>query len=237
MERIRDFIENNFEINSKDEKIDVALTPFEYLSNHHVCKLPKEFKGPRYQSLKDIVIEIQTRTLCMHSWAAVSHYLDYKTPTAMDSEQKQELRAIAGLFYVADQNFERFYQSRLKLTADERAEGSGADNRLTFEEFSKLLRLRFPNRRSAPVPVKRKLFQEVLQAGYFGIEPVDRDIRRGKKAMEQYERHKKTSGSLSKDFADVGAVRIALRIANELMRNQSSMPDIYEPYSSLISPP
>jgi ppGpp synthetase/RelA/SpoT-type nucleotidyltranferase len=69
-----------------------------YLSIHYTCRMPDRYLGPRYELTSGIVFEVQVRTLCMHAWATVSHYLDYKGDWDVPAELKRSLSALSGLF-------------------------------------------------------------------------------------------------------------------------------------------
>lgn len=77
-----------------------------YSSIHYDCKLDENCSGPRYDDLKDLVFEIQVRTILQDAWATVEHKLGYKNEKQIPDELKREFSALAGLFHVADQRFQ-----------------------------------------------------------------------------------------------------------------------------------
>src|ERR1017187_5180480 len=113
IERIEKLVKNNFEVVEIDNKIENANNPLGYMSVHYLCKMPSKYKGPRYEKTENAIFEIQIRTLCMHCWAAVSHYLEYKGDWDVPKELKLALGALGGLFYVADNQFEQFNAARV----------------------------------------------------------------------------------------------------------------------------
>src|SRR5260370_35528939 len=90
---------------------------------HYIAQIPERYKGPRYDKLSSLKFEIQLRTLAMHSWAVISHYIDYKGDWDVPAHLKRSLNALSGLFYVADEQFEQFYIARMqaKTVAKENA--------------------------------------------------------------------------------------------------------------------
>ena len=96
-----------FDVISVDEK-SLSSDGLGYLSTHYVCKLKKEYSGPRYDGIKPYQFEIQVRTICMHAWSALSHHLQYKSEKDVPLELRQSMNALSGLFYVADNEFEHF---------------------------------------------------------------------------------------------------------------------------------
>ena len=79
LQRIGDIIEARYTIHEKDDKIYTKPDAFGYLSVHYIGGLLTTVSGPRYDDLKELKFEIQLRTIAMHSWATISHYLDYKS--------------------------------------------------------------------------------------------------------------------------------------------------------------
>jgi putative GTP pyrophosphokinase len=101
-----------FEVISEDNKIDeTEVSSFGYMSLHFIAKIKDYFKGPRYDGLKDLVFEIQVRTISMDAWANISHYLDYKNEQDLPHDLKKDFHALSGLFYVADKHFQMFVKS------------------------------------------------------------------------------------------------------------------------------
>lgn len=113
LDKIVHLIEESFHTISVDDKVNSVSSDFGYMSIHLLVKIKNEYNGPRYDHIKDIVFEIQVRTITMNSWANISHYLDYKSDFDIPQELKRDFYALNGLFYVADQHFELFFkQSR-----------------------------------------------------------------------------------------------------------------------------
>ncbi|MDO9097081.1 MAG: hypothetical protein Q7U60_03035, partial [Candidatus Methanoperedens sp.] len=125
IERIGSIIESNFVISKKDDKISTKPEEaFGYLSIHYVGSLPESCSGPRYNDLKGLKFEIQLRTIAMHAWSTISHYLDYKSQHAIPSNLRKDFNALSALFYVADSHFELFFRSsqEAKKIAEEKAQ-------------------------------------------------------------------------------------------------------------------
>jgi putative GTP pyrophosphokinase len=220
LDRVGQLVGENFEVIEVDDKLSGENSPLGYLSVHYSCKMPSSYRGPRYENTADLVFEIQVRTLCMHAWAAVSHYLDYKGDWDVPAELKRALGALSGLFYVADNEFEQFYAAR--ITSRERAERGEegvTTKEINLDTVSAFLTSKFPNRKVAAgqgefdsTDVVSQFVREIKLAGYKSMDEVDREIDRGWEGLVQYE----AIGPLSKNhFTAVGAARIALGIASE----------------------
>ena len=131
MDEVGKLLSENFDVIEVDDKLSVDNNPLGYLSVHYACKIPSRYKGPRYENTAGVVFEIQVRTLCMHCWAAVSHYLDYKGDWDVPADLKRALSALSGLFYVADSEFEQFYSARIE--SKRKAEQLGPAEEINLE--------------------------------------------------------------------------------------------------------
>lgn len=212
-------VKSSFDVLKTDDKVDSKPEEqFGYLSIHYLCKLPKSFAGPRYDDLKDLSFEIQIRTIAMHAWATISHYLDYKSPQAIPSELRKDFQALSGLFYVADSHFELFFRSSSKsrIQAQRRIE-HGSDlskEEVNLDTFTAFLRTKFDKREHGDTQAVSILLHEIVAAGYKSLAEIETDLEKAAEAFEYYE-SKYPPGAKSKKFKDVGVARVSLSIANE----------------------
>jgi putative GTP pyrophosphokinase len=230
--RLGEIVDNVLHVLRKDDKLtSKAEDQFGYLSVHYVCTLPGSYSGPRYDDIKELRFEIQLRTIAMHAWDTISHYLDYKSPQAIPSELRKDFHALSGLFYVADSHFELFFRSSqdTRKRAEQRIE-RGTDlrkeeiNRDTLEAF---LRQKYPDREHAQSAMVSDLVEEIVAAGYTSLEQVNSDLKKAVKAFEYYEKHfPPSSKGLVRRFLDVGLVRVSLSMVNDsYLANRKNVTD------------
>ena len=219
LQRIGGIIESSFKILKKDDKIYSQPDAFGYLSVHYVGTLPKSFTGPRYDELKEIRFEIQVRTIAMHAWATISHYLDYKSTLAIPSRLRKDFNALSAMFYVADTHFEMFFKSSEE---DKKiAEGKISTPELEMEELNyntltAYLSLKYPNRSHVrKAEGLSELIEEMQMCGYKTIKQLDEALDRSEKAFETFEKDTKGKEDEDKRFWDLALVRISLTIVNE----------------------
>src|SRR5205823_10264394 len=120
-------------------------------SVHYVAKIPERYKGPRYNSISTLKFEIQIRTIAMHSWAVISHYLDYKGDWDVPAHLKRALNALSGLFYIADEQFEHFYAAReeSRLTAVAGLANNETDTEINLDTVVAYIERKFPDRKKS----------------------------------------------------------------------------------------
>ncbi|MCL2188625.1 MAG: hypothetical protein FWC16_05025 [Defluviitaleaceae bacterium] len=104
-------IEDEFEIdekNSSDKQDDMKENKVGYLSVHYIAKIkPHKVSERDVGNYKDMVLEIQIRTLLQHSWAVVNHAYNYKLSKKLPPEMVRRFNLIAGTLELIDQNFQQ----------------------------------------------------------------------------------------------------------------------------------
>jgi Uncharacterized protein conserved in bacteria len=213
IERIEKLVKNNFEVVEIDNKIENANNPLGYMSVHYLCKMPSKYKGPRYEKTENAIFEIQIRTLCMHCWAAVSHYLEYKGDWDVPKELKLALGALGGLFYVADNQFEQFNAARVASKKILETLPQEVSQDINLDTFSDYLGKKYPDRATVDSQMISDLILEIKRAGYKSIGELDRDIDRAQNAVTEYER----AMFGTQQFSQVGMARSALYLASDKM--------------------
>ncbi|WP_028349012.1 GTP pyrophosphokinase [Bradyrhizobium murdochi] len=229
MSRIGKIITDNFEVIHVDDKLSREQGPLGYMSVHYVCKIPSRYSGPRYDNTAGIRFEIQVRTLCMHAWAAVSHYLDYKGDWDVPVELKRSLSALSGLFYVADTEFEQFYAARVDSKKDaERSILALDTTEINLDTVTAFLRRKFPDRRQTHEDSYSTFVRELKRAGFQSLVDVEREIDRAHGAFLEYEKlHPPTK---QRQYADLGVARLSLGLASkkyysQIKKDRKTQPD------------
>lgn len=92
------------ELNHQQDKYSVDT--FGYLSVHLIASLNKSrLDLAEWQMFKSLKFEVQIRTVLQHSWAAISHVLQYKKESDVPNPIKRKLYRLASLFELADEQF------------------------------------------------------------------------------------------------------------------------------------
>lgn len=119
IDKIDSLIRENFNVNlehSVDKSTILKSNEFGYLSNHYIIKINSiRSKLPEWVKYSDLNAEIQLRTVLQHSWAAISHELEYKSKFDIPDLLKRKLFRLAGLFELADEQFVQVKQKQLDL--------------------------------------------------------------------------------------------------------------------------
>lgn len=232
--RIGELVRNEFDVVVEDNKLDGAnIGTFGYQSVHFIAKLHASCKGRRYNGLHGQLFEIQLRTVAMDSWATLSHYLDYKNEADVPKELRKDFFALSGLFYVADTHFEMFYASRKKSEkeAAERIENKKTTKNedLNLDTLRAYLRKKYPQRKPASAKGISTFLEELTTSGYADFGKIDHAINKAYPHFSSFEEHVliKKSSKAKYFYADVGAARISLFVADENYRYSGSIKRAY----------
>lgn len=91
---------------SIDKSMSLAPDQFGYLSVHKIIRLSASRAALlEWQPLENLTAEIQIRSVLQHSWAAISHALQYKHESDVPPQFRRRLVRVSGLLELADQEF------------------------------------------------------------------------------------------------------------------------------------
>jgi ppGpp synthetase/RelA/SpoT-type nucleotidyltranferase len=149
-------IEREFFILKRDNKAEKLIKEGKlgYLSVHLRAKMrPDRIElHPEYQRFKDLVLEIQVRTILQHAWAEMEHDIQYKSTMEIPIIFQRKFIALAGLLEIADREFQMLQDEseRLRQENDKKinehienlrkliAEGSADDREYAIEALRDL---------------------------------------------------------------------------------------------------
>jgi len=96
---------------------DYSPDRFGYLSAHFIVGLNESRASlTEWKATASKRIEIQVRTVLQHSWAAVSHILQYKREADVPPLLRRRLFRLAGLFELADEQFMEIRDEAMRLS-------------------------------------------------------------------------------------------------------------------------
>lgn len=115
VERVAKIIEKEFTILpglSVDKKNIMEVDRFGYISLHYVARISNDRANmPEYSRYKEMLCEIQVRTMLQHAWAEIEHDLGYKSDIAVPNMIKRRFYRLASLLELADDEFAEIIKS------------------------------------------------------------------------------------------------------------------------------
>jgi len=211
-------IDDEFNVIRKDKKITaLKINEFGYLSDHYIVKLRKETTKDTEKDLLDLKCEIQVRTILMHSWATVSHDLDYKQDENLPEDLKKEMYAISGLLYIADQRFNSF-KSALMPKLQEKMKviplSITLQQNITTEKLVEYLQWKFPERSIGKVRDYGIFFMELIDMKYSTLEDINNVITKASEVLPAYEKKYPPNSIPKSQYDRVGSARICIGTAD-----------------------
>jgi len=207
LDELRKIVEQEFIVISSDDKTQGGDDTFGYMSVHYICKMRDEFQGRRYDAIKNIEFEIQIRTLCMHAWSAISHYLDYKAEWDIPSHLRKDLNALSALFYLADSQYEQLFKARQASAQNAAANELRTNNEhtpLNLDTLNAFLEKKYPDRPFDKGSLS-KLTGELLEASVTTIEDLEIELDKRKAEFAKSEAQRRQG-----PYNAIGVVRVSL---------------------------
>jgi putative GTP pyrophosphokinase len=103
-------------VRSLDKRTELAFDQFGYISVHMICRLSADRrKLLEWAAFKEMVCEIQVRTVLQHAWASISHALQYKRENDIPLIYRRKLVRLSGLLELADEEFSELKREQLDL--------------------------------------------------------------------------------------------------------------------------
>lgn len=222
IDRIKNIIEKEFEIIEKTNKVsDQDVDRFGYGALHYLIKIKKGHSGARYDDLKDLICEIQVKTILQDAWAIVAHHLSYKHELDIPKELRRKLNALSGLFETADDQFESLrlarnqYQERIKKEISKNA-GMTLEQDINLDNLVAYIKWKYPDRKSSSIDSIAELLSELQEYGYTRLVDIDEIVNTTAKAVLAYENENPPVGKSKqkRKYAGIGIIRFSLSFVN-----------------------
>lgn len=172
VQKIQEIIDKEFDIIESTLKSDqLAVNEFGYRSNHSIAKIKEDWlAAPNYRGLKEIKIEIQIRTILMHTWAEVEHKLAYKNKDQVPKALQRQLSILSAKFEDSDDQFQKLkdnieeYRDSIKLSVVSHG-GLPEKSELNYDSLVALLDYYlegYPRNKSNAISILNRLNTEQL---------------------------------------------------------------------------
>lgn len=107
--RVGELVESSFHPHpalSLDKTDELGIDRFGYRSVHFVCDLGAERCNlPEFSMYKNLVFEVQVRTVLQHAWAEIEHDRNYKFAGILPTPIQRRLYLLAGVLEIVDREF------------------------------------------------------------------------------------------------------------------------------------
>jgi len=147
---VQKLIRKEFDLVEEVDKLkEKSSEEFGYSAKHFIIRLGKSSSGARYDDLKNLVCEIQVRTVLQDAWAIIQHHLVYKKEADVPEALQRKLNSLSGLLETADDQFDSIRRERLAyLKTLERSKNEPDDflkADFNMDSFTAYARWKFPH--------------------------------------------------------------------------------------------
>ncbi|GIF65941.1 hypothetical protein Ais01nite_39760 [Asanoa ishikariensis] len=112
VEEVTQLVEREFEIVEAVHHGRGNVATFGYSSEHMLIRLREPRSSlPEWSDYKDLVAELQVRSILQHAWALISHSLEYKTESEVPEDGRRKLYRVAAMLETSDELFDDFRES------------------------------------------------------------------------------------------------------------------------------
>ncbi len=154
IQEVGDILRNNLcliDSTDKSQLIEQAENTFGYKGLHLDMKLDETRETmPEYSRYKDIVFEVQIRTIIQDAWSVLDHKIKYKK--SIPHGLKRRINSLAALFETADREFYSIQEETEKLEQKTKEKSKSTDTEsevLNVFHFAKISETYFPGIRLA----------------------------------------------------------------------------------------
>lgn len=104
---VDEFLKFHFEIEKAEYKKDALdFNKLDYTSNHYDVKIGNKKKLKfKEEKIKDMIFEVQVRSLNQHAWSNTAHVLTYKRESDISDMLKRRVYRLLSLYEIADDEF------------------------------------------------------------------------------------------------------------------------------------
>lgn len=167
IQEVGDILRNNLcliDSTDKSQLIELTENTFGYKGLHLDMKLDEAREAmPEYSRYKDIVFEVQIRTIIQDAWSVLDHKIKYKK--SIPHGLKRRINSLAALFETADREFYSIQEETEKLEQKTKEKSESTDTArevLNAFHFAKISETYFPKSRLTSHKVDA-LVDEIVQ--------------------------------------------------------------------------
>ncbi|HEX3174782.1 MAG TPA: hypothetical protein VHQ43_11265 [Solirubrobacterales bacterium] len=109
VDQVNEIVEREFDVVEKSTKsgLHEEGERLGYQSVHFLVKFSEARRSlPEYARFKELITEVQVRTILQHAWAEIEHDIQYKAVETIPTSIRRRFTSLAGLVEIADREFQ-----------------------------------------------------------------------------------------------------------------------------------
>ncbi len=227
VKKIEEIVRHEFDVIEKVDKLtEKGIDKFGYGAIHFIAKIGRGSSGARYEDLKDLVCEIQVRTVLQDAWAIIDHHLVYKNESDVPTPLQRKLNSLAGLFETADDQFEHIRTERSSYLEEVRDSQTSPrlflQNELNKDSFTEYIKWKFPTlpQRNYEEQID-VILDEIDRSKYRNLSDIDAAVEKAKGKLKKASEESRPFTPL--DYA-ASQVALALALTDKKYREKIKVP-------------
>lgn len=231
VEKIENVIDEEFKIIEKVSKYDEMGTDrFGYGAIHYLVKLGQSSSGARYDDLKEMLCEIQVRTVLQDAWAIIGHHLVYKQESDVPIVLQRKLNSLSGMFETADDQFLNIRNDRINYLKEVRSKRDKPNEFLTndinYDSFKEFLSWKFSKLSSGGNHMTRMIFDDLNRLKYKRLNDLNDAVNNAASCLLNVNKKLNDENELEESYFNASAqLIISLGIHDKITLENPNMPD------------
>lgn len=231
VDKIENVIDKEFKIIETVNKYDEMETDrFGYGAIHYLVKLGRSSSGARYDDLKEMLCEIQVRTVLQDAWAIIGHHLVYKQESDVPIVLQRKLNSLSGMFETADDQFLTIRKDRINYVKEVRSNFDKPKEFLTndinYDSFKEFLNWKFSILSSGGDHMTRMIFDDLKRLKYKSLNDLNDAVDNAASCLLNVNKKLKDENELEESYLNASAqLIISLGIYDNITLKNPHMPD------------
>ncbi|MBI2176945.1 MAG: MBL fold metallo-hydrolase [Candidatus Tectomicrobia bacterium] len=237
VENICELIDEYFDvIETSDKTAEHSYDRMGYQGIHKIVRLGQKHAGPRYDNLKDLVCEIQIRTVLQDAWALISQHLIYKNESSVPDRLRRNVNNVMSLFEIAQRMFDFLREDREKYVGSIQSRNKQPEAFLShpidYDTLIEYTKWKFPNLQPSDWLISL-LLEDLNHNNYKRLEDIDRVVELAKEAVAAYKDENPDWFQNGTDFItkSLGFVDVEFRAKHRFARRTR---EAFEKYADMM---
>lgn len=214
LNKIKEVVNRNLKVVEEVDKTQNDVDRFGYEALHYLVEVDRKTSGARYEDLKNLVCEVQVRTVLQDSWAIIDHHLRYKTESQVPRLLRRQIHRLAAILEEADEKFSEISKERTKyiewLYNENTSIEAILNEELNQDSLVVYLKKKFPNYSLSDDKNYKYHLNAALRCfdfdKYRTIKQIDEIIDRTENSRKLYKRKNLDKSSLAHFSLSIGCI-------------------------------
>ncbi len=190
LDEVGAIVRNEFTIQHvTDKSNELGIDRMGYRGTSYNVVLGKQYSGARYNAIRDLVCEIQVRTILQDAWAQIEHGLVYKSKQAVPDRLRRDILNVASLLEIAQRVFDNVRDARRayerEIQGKSKHPSDFLSQALDWDTLAAYTRWKYP-KLDISERIQTILLSDIDKAKYPTLRELDAAIDAAKPAIDRF---------------------------------------------------